>query len=466
MKKFFTAKAEPLPFPLITFSNRAKGYTEIKLFCAVTCLITVLLLLSGCKNAAEVQSGTVTETFSETSLETSAQTEISAETVTETSAETVTTTETSAEETTTEKFEYPEPILPPEAVKIDIDIDSDKKYTVQTEILDEENILVIYEFRDKNYGITAAEAKIFGISDGEEKLHIEMPKGKVDGYLTKDALWSRKYRTDDENVYFAIYGYKRDGDSEIDWGKSETVVYNDYTYKTQKYTNGVSYYPRLIDIGGKHIVRETAHSNFYDCESNEIILNSIFEGYDSKSGVSYSYEFSIDGDRFVYSMWGYEWSWGFGIYDFTTGTARDVPGVGDHRPMGYHDGKIYSCYCEHDGFTDNILYVTDVNTLETTPFHEFYHGDREFIDPFTDYDNYDYVYDYKMTPNGKFLMNTDEDGDVFKVILYSIDTLEAVREYEFKNTYICEWGIRFTEDGKAVLTDDKQKCLYVLDLNK
>lgn len=367
---------------------------------------------------------------------------------------------TSTEETAAAKFEYPEPVLPPEAVKIDMSIDSKQKYTTQLEILDGENILVIYKFKNADNEIIAADAKIFGVSDGGEKLHIEMPKGKTDGYLVKDA---KNYRGDDENVYFAIYGYECDGN--INWGKSETVVYTDLTYKTQKYTNGVSFYPRFIDIGGKHTIRETEYDNFYDCESNKIILNSIFEGYDSKDGVSYSYEFAIDGDRFVYSMWGYEWSWGFGIYDFTTGTARDVPNVRDHRPMGYHDGKIYSCYCEHDGFTDNILYVTDVNTLETTPFHEFYRGDREFIDPFTDYDNYDYVYDYQMTPDGKFLMNTDGSGEVFKVILYSIDTLEAVREYEFENTYITSWNVGLTEDGKAVLNDDKQKCLYILELD-
>lgn len=436
-------------------------------------LYAVLLaaaLLTGCRSGTEGQSGTVTETFSGTNAESSAETETSSETVTATLLTTVTTTEkatvpmeTTAEETTTTKFEYPEPVLPPEAVKIDMSIDSKQKYTTQLEILDGENILVIYKFKNADNEIIAADAKIFGVSDGGEKLHIEMPKGKTDGYLVRDA---KNYRGDDENVYFVIYGYTySESYDRIDRGRSETVVYTDHTYDSHTYGNGVSYYPRLIDVGGKHIVRETAHSNFYDCESNEIILNSVFEGYDSKNGVSYSYEFAIDGDRFVYSMWGYEWSWGFGIYDFKTGTARDVPGVGDHRPMGYHDGKIYSYYCEHDGFTDNILYVTDVNTLETTPFHEFYRGDREFIDPSMDYD-YDYVYDYQMTPDGEFLMNTDGSGEVFKVILYSIDTLEAVREYEFENTYIISWDIRFTEDGKAVFKDDKQACLYVLDLNK
>lgn len=432
-----------------------------KLFIA----IAILLLLCGCEKGTEVSteiSETTVQTVTATEVTTASETMVT--TVSETTVtaeETTVPTETTAEETTAAKPKLPEPILPPEAVKIDMSIDSKQKYTTQLKILDGENILVIYEFKNAANEIIAADAKIFGVSDGGEKLHIEISKDKTDGYLVKDA---KNYRGDDENVYFAIYGYECDGN--INWGKSETVVYTDHTYKTQKYTNGISFYPRLIDIGGKHTLRETEYANFYDNESNEILLNSIFEGYDSKSGLSYSYEFAIDENRFVYSMWGYEWSWGFGIYDFTTGTARDVPNVGDHRPMGYHDGKIYSYYCEHDGFTDNILYVTDVNTLETTPFHEFYRGDREFIDPFTDYDNYDYVYDYQMTPDGKFLMNTDGSGEVFKVILYNIDTLEAVREYEFENTYITSWNLKLTEDGKAVLKDDKQKCLYILDMNK
>ena len=37
-KQIISVKAEPLRFPLITCSNRAKAYTEIKLFCTVTCL--------------------------------------------------------------------------------------------------------------------------------------------------------------------------------------------------------------------------------------------------------------------------------------------------------------------------------------------------------------------------------------------------------------------------------------------
>lgn len=434
-------------------------------FISAILAMSVLLMLCGCR---ENNAETVTETVSEISETTTVKTTASMVTTTAEKtaaaivAETTTVpTETTVTETTVTKPDLPEPILPPEAVKIDMSIDSKQKYTTQLEILDGENILVIYKFKNADNEIIAADAKIFGVSDGGEKLHIEISKDKTDGYLVKDA---KNYRGDDENVYFAIYGYECDGN--INWGKSETIVYTDYTYKTREYTNGVAYYPRLIDIGGKHTLRETQYSNFYDNESNEILLNSIFEGYDSKSGLSYSYEFAIDDDRFVYSMWGYEWSWGFGIYDFTTGTAMDVPNVGDHRTMGYHDGKIYSYYCEHDGFTDNILYVTDVNTLETTPFHEFYRGDREFIDTFTDDDNYDYVYDYKMTPDGKFLMNTDGSGEVFKVILYNIDTLEAVREYKFENTYITSWNVELTEDGKAVLKDDKQKCLYILDLNK
>ena len=115
----------------------------------------------------------------------------------------------------------------------------------------------------------------------------------------------------------------------------------------------------------------------------------------------------------------------------------------------------------HDGLTDNILYVTDVNTLETTPFHEFEQSGNEFRS------DYNYVYDYEMSPNGKFLLKVNDGTDSIKVILYSTDNLEVVREYEFKNTDIVPyWYVRFTEDGKAVLTDDKQKCLYILDLNK
>lgn len=422
--------------------------------------MAALLLLCGCSNETTSEIPESKSTAATAEVTTASETE----TVTTTSVTTVTTTETTTvpTETTTEKTttvteakpKPPEAVLPAEAIKIDIDIDSGQKYTAQLEILDKENILVIYQFEDEDNNIISAEAKIFGVSDGEEKLHIKPLRDKVDGYLVKDALWYRKQRGHDEDVYFVIYSYVFDDELNHNYGKSETIVYTDYTYESHKYENGVSFYPKFIDLGGKHIIKETAYCNFYDCESGKILLNAIFEGYDSKDDLRYYYEFPIDENRFVYSMWGYEWCWGFGIYDFTTGTANDVPGVHDYRPIGYRNGKIYSYYCEHDGSTDNILYVTDADNLETTPLF--------------DISSFNELWGPAMTPGGDFLLfrERDFDTDSLNIYLYDPDTLEFLKKYTFGNTNLYTNDIRFIDDTRVLIQPYNKNEVYILDLNK
>lgn len=76
------------------------------------------------------------------------------------------------------------------------------------------------------------------------------------------------------------------------------------------------------------------------------------------------YMFPIDENRFVYLTGGYEYTSCFGIYDFRTDTAADLEDTEDMRPLGIHEGKIYSAY-KPWAKTDSDIYVTDMETLET-----------------------------------------------------------------------------------------------------
>lgn len=423
-------------------------------FISAILTMSVLLMLCGCR---ENNAETVTETVSEISKTTTVKTTASTVTTTEektaaaTVAETTTVpTETTVTETTVTKPDLPEPILPPEAVMIDTGNYRDgKKYNFSCITLDEENLLVLYTHYnvDRTY---SAYAKIFSISDGSEKADIKIPQTEATDFLVKDGT----YEFNDENILCKICSCK----NEYDYGEYTktlltTIVYTDLSYESTERSN-YDYKNYSYEMpGGRRIRESLRYGNVYDAESGELLLNAIYEGEEHKQNVRYGYTFPIDEDRFVYSMWGYEWCWGIGVYDFKTGTARDAPDTYDFFPLGVHGGKIYSVYAS-DGYTENVIYATDVNTLETTRLFEIAEND--------------YAECYGMTPDGEFLFKAVkmDNENTSEFILYSADTMEIVRKYEFKNAYLQNYGFYFTEDGKAVLKDDKQKCLYILDLNK
>ena len=312
-------------------------------------IILLLLMLGGCKNNSELSTETVSETLSASSATTNTETEDTTTTVTTTATSATTAAEaTVPEETTTEETtavtepKPPEPVIPPDVMTIDVGKAYEgEKYYIDCTILDDENILVLYQFHNGIGGFVkcyAAAAKIFGISDGEEKAHIDIPLTNADFCTVESAEWYNFYRTKNNasDVCCAIYSCENGGNC-----TTETVIYNDFTYESKEFGDRLSYYGSVIRTAGDHMARISRYDNFYDMESGEIILNSIYEGDESKGNHNYSYEFPIDENSFVYSVWGYEWTYGFGIYDYTTGEARDVPYSFDSEAIGAHNGKIY-----------------------------------------------------------------------------------------------------------------------------
>ncbi|MDE5859174.1 MAG: hypothetical protein K2H23_02095, partial [Oscillospiraceae bacterium] len=127
----------------------------------------------------------------------------------------------------------------------------------------------------------------------------------------------------------------------------------------------------------------------------------------------------IDENRFVYRTAGYESLPSFGIYDFSHGTATDVPDSRDLVPLGVHGGKIYSIKTAWDGFGTE-LYTTDPDTLET----EF------FMDCPIEIKGNDFV-EYAMPESGSYIavkyLPAEEDSSAQ---LYGIDpdTKEFIAE--------------------------------------
>ena len=431
-----------------------------KLFIAMS----VLLLLCGCEKSAEIpseisetsQTAEVTEKVTETEVTTAAEKVTAAKTESTTVATTVPTESTTVATTIVTEPELPEAILPAEAVQIDIgSLYEGKKYDFSCTILDEENIFILFTFKDGDKA--SADGRIFSISDGTEKAHIEIPESDAEKFSVRDALWCSEYYDDEENIWFSVfaYTYENNGYEERYIKKTETLVYTDYIYESRESGGGnISFDTWLERAAGEHIIQTTEYGNIFDWGNDyDLLLNGVYDGIGSKRNVYYYHCFPIDENRFVYSMGGDEGCWGFGVYDYTAGTASDVPETFDFHPIGIHNGKIYSYYADR-GDTDNIIYGTDINTLETTPLFEV--------------DSFYYVYDYKMTPNGELFMNTvyNEKDHIFTVILSSTDTLEVIKKYTFENIFRSPCCTNLVGSAGAFTVSSDEKFLYIIDFDK
>lgn len=410
----------------------------MKKFAAVLALS--MLIFTSCTKPEIKQEMSVTESVpAETVSEettTAAETE---ETFSDTEA-------TSVSETTEEiKPKRPEPIIHPNARGIDILGFYDKeKFEVRMKYeFADKRLCVFYELYDLDMVFLGVEMRVFDISDGEQKAHIILPEVCTNTFSTYFE------NIDEENVLCKIYSHDNDytaGSVMYEWGEVNAVitVYDDYSVMVDENPD-ISSLPDLdiISVGNHRI--KSSHGNICDADSGRILLNGISEDYDIKGSKDYRFCFTIDENRFLYNSYGYEWTWGFGVYDFTTGKATDVPNTHDSNPIGFHDGKVYSYWCEHDGFTDNTIYAADIKTLETVKLFE--HD----------------VNNIEMSEDGELLMTCGYvfDTDIFRITLSNTDNGEVLSEYDFENIgYLNVFFIDSQTIGAQL-----SQTLYIIDLD-
>lgn len=290
-------------------------------------------------------------------------------------------------------------------------------------------------------------AKIFGISDGEKKLSADIPHTEADEFFIRDGSYF-----DDENILCKVFSCKIERYScGYDYRIPNTAtVYDDYSVNPDD--DGYGWREHIHELPGGRKITVSEYRNIREVGTGKLLLNAVYDGPDSKFGIYYRFKFAIGKNRFVYDMLGWEWIWGIGVYNFTTDKARDVPDTYEYRPLGCHNGKIYSYYDPYGGGTDNIIYVTDLNTLETTPLFEL--------------DGQDMVYDYEMTSDGRFFVNTEYSpkAHTFTVILRSTDTFDVVKEYVFENIFEKPCCTSSTNIGAAIISGN-EKYLYILGLD-
>ena len=197
-----------------------------------------------------------------------------------------------------------------------------------------------------------------------------------------------------------------------------------------------------------------------DTDSGEVIV----PGY-TQEGDEYgfytqwnAYNFDIDENRFVYSIGGYESIPGYGIYDFSTGTATTVPESRDLIPIGCHDGKIYSIKGAWDGWGKE-LYVTDLETLESEFFMDF---------PYELSINQ--MLEYSMPESGEFIVANkayySDDNGVYSAALYRInpDTAEIEAVIEIPDEYKCYNTGKVVDENTFAVICNKEDATILVDL--
>lgn len=197
-----------------------------------------------------------------------------------------------------------------------------------------------------------------------------------------------------------------------------------------------------------------------DTDSGEVIVS----GY-TKEGDEYGfytqwneYRFDIDENRFVYRIGGYESLPGYGIYDFSTGTATTVPESRDLLPIGCHNGKIYSVKGAWDGWGSE-LYVTDLETLESEFFMDF---------PYELSINQ--MLEYSMPESGEFIVANkayySDDNDVYSAALYRInpDTAEIEAVIEIPDEYKCYNPGEVIDENTFAVIYTKADATILIDL--
>ena len=206
--------------------------------------------------------------------------------------------------------------------------------------------------------------------------------------------------------YIISYSVFNEDSGFFDTDYRTVTVRNDFSYDI---TDGYTVQDSSFECCGHNIAEWDP--DIVDADSGDILVaGKAVTSDDDFSGTRQMYYFPVDENRFVYRTIGYESLPGFGIYDFSEGTATDVPDSKDLIPLGVHDGKIYSVKTAWDGFGTE-LYTTDTETLET----EF------FMDcPLTLKGN-DYV-EYAMPESGDYIaFKYQPDDENASALLYGID---------------------------------------------
>ncbi|MCL1823645.1 MAG: hypothetical protein FWG44_05525 [Oscillospiraceae bacterium] len=188
---------------------------------------------------------------------------------------------------------------------------------------------------------------------------------------------------------------------------------------------------------------------------------------DDISKVYYYFITQIDENRFLYTMGGWEWTWGIGIYNFSTGEYAHLPDTSQLFFRGMSGNYIYLQHQEYGSSTDSI-YTLNTDTLEIEKifnFEQFFGVDEE-----TGY-ALKYIENFSISPDKKYIVYYYRDSRIeyYSVTVEVVNILNGTIEktYYFDNLA----SIEFWDNSKLLLQSlyfaYRDDTIYIipLDLN-
>ena len=404
---------------------------------AVCAGLAAVLMLSACTENEDIKT---TESLTAQLTE---ETTALSEAVTEEQLTEVTTTVPHAEETTAETTsatENAESYVIPEGVTV-IDLSTSAEGTKQnfgwvSKNMDKGIVCMLYTGSDGNVNVQTL--KFVEISTGRTVGSSEIPsEWDFDGFINGSGF----------PVKVLLDRFDRET-NELE--SAVLTVYEDYSTEIAE-ADG---YTTAFDYCG-HKISEFGY-NILDADRE---LAKIVKGVPARSdsdlyAESRAFSLPLDENRFVYRKIGYERIPGFGIYDFETDTAADVPDSDNLLPLGIHGGKIYSCYSWWDGVPEG-LYITDPETLETTLFTEM---------P-VDFEGYDYG-TYYMPENGDYIALVKPpcyESMNSEIYVIDPDTAEVSHKYTIPAEAGYLTGFFFSGNDKLCASDGEK--LFIIDMS-
>ncbi len=359
---------------------------------AVLLAALFLSLLCSCKSAET----NISEDLQETVLNETENTVSTAVTITEISTETQTAAETKPAKT----------ILPENAFLIDTlgyPDDGNKRYRQAYSILQND---LLCQAVSVNSG-ERYELYFYDLNEGSNvkaiSLDTSFSNSEINGYIGFQQ---------DDNALCRLCIYTNEYLAGTYTVVKEAVVGNDFSVCV----NDVSY-PFVYSIGSHKVYNKDG--SLFDCDTDKLLVEGTLAVYTYEDGskdvgkslIFQDVAFPVDDDSFIYTSGGYEWTYGFGYYDYRTGENKFAD-LYDYYPLGIYDGKILSLE-SYEYFYLPKIYSTDMYTMKT----------EVYIDSFSEDFNIEFA-------------AMSEDGDYIASIEYSplviIDTAkkELVKTYD------------------------------------
>lgn len=224
----------------------------------------------------------------------------------------------------------------------------------------------------------------------------------------------------------------------------------------------------IPDTCGDHNIVYT-DSGLTDTRKGELLVeNHIADrnddgsaNYDSMGNIYYSFAGAVNDDRFIYKGTGYEWTTGFGVYDYITGTAADIPGTNGKYFVGVLGSRLYLAESEYDG-DGRSLYVSDINTRETKLLTDLSDLGENLWVSYTYPDDGAVIGAYANDPytdgKGVYLLIDPLSGEITK----KLPEVFANNGTFFTDSYICTID---EEDNATLCYTERKRAYSTLDMN-